>query len=242
VPTGGAELRLDGAADYVVRLPKQIVTGTVRIDGGRNVMVVGGHISMSRSTRKGALIVNDWTQTLHIEGLRIDPGGSRGLQNDGIQVNSRHAGSVAQLQNVRVERVTGSVGGHHGDILQTWGGPTKLKVDRFTGFTDYQGFYLAPGHFDWHPPLQPWVFSRIDLHMVERTGYALFVLSGQGDDPPRPAPCVDVWADTGPAGKWSHQAKQSSWMACGLRHGLPPGGDFVPPGAVGVGYASPGYG
>src|SRR5690606_19980923 len=51
--------------------------------------------------------------------------------------------AVVQVQNIRVENLTGSYNSEHADLIQPWGGVRELRVDRLTGSTNYQGFYLV---------------------------------------------------------------------------------------------------
>jgi hypothetical protein len=240
VPAAGGGFKLDPKLDYRIVFPNVPVTGAVAIAGGHHVVVIGGEIRMAALATQ-ALSLKDWTGVMHVEGLRIDPGGDRGLENDAIRVNNAIPGAYAQIQNVWVDRVSGTYETAHGDVMQSWGGPQLVRVDRFTGYTDYQGFYLAPGDFDWHPALEPWLFRNVDLHMVERKGWALFVLSDQGDGAPQPT-CSSIYADMGPLGRWGEQTKQTPFMNCGLKQGTPPGGTYVQRDEVGIGYTSPGYG
>jgi hypothetical protein len=46
VPTSGGVLRLDSGRDYIVEFPDRAVTGGVGLNGGRNVVIVGGEISI----------------------------------------------------------------------------------------------------------------------------------------------------------------------------------------------------
>ena len=145
-------------------------SGTIVIDGGNVVQEV----------RHNAACQFDNFVELWVNDLHIDPSQTPEQEGDAIRVNSNVSGSVATFQNIRVDRVYGSYQGDHGDMLQTWGGPASLRVYNFTGYGNYQGFYLAPVHFDWHPPMGSWEFENVDLHGFGN-GWRLWVLSGQGD-------------------------------------------------------------
>ena len=133
-------LKLDAAKDYVIDLPATPValSGGLSISGGNDVVLVGGEIS----TKKRGLYLKNQTGTVHVEGLRLSGEGA----TEGINLDQRK-GATVQLQNIAVETVTGSYSGTHADVLQTWGGPELLRVDRLEGSTTYQGFFLNPTKF-----------------------------------------------------------------------------------------------
>ena len=162
--------------DVAVLLPSEPIE-SLRINGGHNIVIEGGDVTLQDT--KHACEFNDWTGELHLRDMHVDPGGRSGNEADAIRINSRHDGSIATLQRVRVDAVAGSYAGEHGDILQTWGGPSVVRVWKLTGYSTYQGFYLAPVHFDWHPQMARWEFEDVDLHGLD-DGYKLWVLSGQG--------------------------------------------------------------
>lgn len=236
IPADGIDVELDPDRDYVLVFPDAPVTGRVHIVGGDDIVAIGGSIVMHEFA-DAALEIERWHGVLHVEGLTIDPGGDRGVENDGIRLHGARDGSVAQLQNVRVDRVTGTRAGAHGDVVQTWAGPATLRIDRLTGFSDYQGLWLQPGKFD-HPVLDAIELHRVDLHMVARKGWVLYGIDGTGN-PPAPR-CSDVYADMGSVGRWSEQRKRSETRSC-VDRGPAPRGEYVPAAAAGARYVSPGY-
>lgn len=158
------ELRPD--RDYIVRLPSSPLTlkGGLRIEGGRNVVLLGGEIVVpSRSEapdsrdRTGLLLKNQ-TGTIHVEGLRISGDLAEGINLD------QSEGATVVLQNIHVDTVHGSRGGHHADVLQTWAGPARLRVDGLVGSTEYQGLFLLPQQFVDTPP------ESFDLRRIVITG------------------------------------------------------------------------
>ncbi len=240
VTSRNRDLRLDPRRDYVVRMPSRPleVPYGLQITGGRNVVLVGGHIRVPHQGRRPngrqrrALYLKDQRGTIHVEGLLIDgPDVAEGINLD------QRRGARVQLANVRVvglrardnRRFTDA----HPDVLQTWAGPAELHVDGLTGTSNYQGFFLDPTK---HGPL-PRLFSfrRVDLSATTSSGYLLWRA--------RPVPTVvdDVWVQPDPTkSEWvTMWPNPGAWP--GVRVGRPPGGDFVPAGSAGVGYRSPGY-
>ncbi|HEY5333333.1 MAG TPA: hypothetical protein VIJ21_07260, partial [Solirubrobacterales bacterium] len=151
VPNGEnpAILSLDPQRDYVVKLPRQGLHGTLEINGGHNVVVAGGEVkvpSTANQTDNGAdgtdtaIYVRASTGTVHIEGVLIKADDD--TQYDGIDVNAPEA--TVQVENVRVEDVYGSLTSEHADVIQTWGGVKELDVDGLTARGDYQGLTVAP--------------------------------------------------------------------------------------------------
>jgi hypothetical protein len=144
-----AILRLDPQRDYVVKLPPHGLRGTLEINGGHNVVVIGGEVrvpSTANQTDNGAdgtdtaIYVRASTGTVHIEGVLIRADDD--TQYDGIDVNAPEA--TVQVENVRVEDVYGSRTTEHADVIQTWGGVKELDVDGLTARGDYQGLTVAP--------------------------------------------------------------------------------------------------
>src|SRR5919197_2210166 len=187
-------LKLDPTRDYLIRMPatKLSVLGGLVIVGGHDVVLVGGEITIpswgaSHPTDNRGLYLKEQTGTVHVEGLLIHDSG--GALSEGIDVNAPEA--IVQLENVRVERLhardEAGFSDSHPDLIQSWAGPAELRVDRFTGTTDYQGFYLAPQELGGRS--QP---RRIDLRRVnvETTASARYLLWQVGNAPLR---LQDVW-------------------------------------------------
>ena len=234
-------LELDPGRDYRVDMPDEPLSGPggLSITGGRNVVLIGGTIDIALNgaepaiTARRGLFLQGQTGTVHVEGLLI-----RGRDlSEGIDLDQR-AGATVQLQNIRVEGVHALDEKHfsdnHPDVVQTWAGPAELRVDRLTGSTDYQGFFLHPTQFIREPP------RLFDLRHVEIEGgptsqYLLWQAA------PFPLDIADVWIR--PAR--GRPPAQTLWPAPeawrGVRTGAPPGGDFVPAGVAGADYAPPGY-
>jgi hypothetical protein len=168
VRSGHTNLRLNPRRDYVLRLPSRplVAPGGLRISGGHHVVLVGGLIHVTG--RAGGMLLQGQTGTIHIEGVRLT---GRAMV-EGIDL-SEGAGAVVQLQNIWIDEVHGSQATNHADLIQTWAGPRRLRIDGFVGKTGYQGFFLLPNqHFRGPPP------ERFDLRNVfinaASGGYALW--------------------------------------------------------------------
>jgi hypothetical protein len=142
-------LNLSLSRDYVVTVPSGGIHGTVEINGGHNVVLIGGEItvpSTANQTDNGAddtdtaIYIRGSTGTVHIEGIliRADPN----TEFDGIDVNAPQA--TVHVENVRMDDVYGSRTTEHADVIQTWGGAKTLDVDNLTANGDYQGLQIAP--------------------------------------------------------------------------------------------------
>jgi hypothetical protein len=139
--TGNTTTYLDTSKDYVVKLPSGTKKGSTAIIGGRNVLIDGGHIAMpqgSTDITRRAIYLKNVAGTARIEDVFIE--GTDGAYFDAIAIAAPNA--VVEVINVRVEDVRGRASGYHGDIIQPFGGVKKLYVDRLTGRSNYQGFYL----------------------------------------------------------------------------------------------------
>jgi hypothetical protein len=237
--------KLDLATDYRIHLPQdRPLTGAVIVEGGRNIVLIGGEITPTSAGERGLYVKGSTAQTqprvVHVEGVKIN-----GCQNaDGIDLDAQgERGLIVQQQNVRVgdpaNPVAGNFSGWHADCLQTWNGPAILRIDRLTGYTGYQGLMLGPAQFGgWRPSeLGPWDFRRINLVGVDgftdKAAYPIYADTLPADLEVR---CEDVWAaPTGTHGAIYRPGRLD------VNVGTPPDGDFVPAGAAGRSYVSPGY-
>jgi hypothetical protein len=254
VGAGGGQFTLQSGKDYVVKVGN--VSGPVRLIGGRNIVLIGGHITIpwaGGSASIGdrlALYLKNQTGTVHVEGLLIDNSG--GDLSEGIQIDAPDA--VVQIENCRIEGIHArdevDFSDNHPDLIQPWGGVQSLRVNRFTGKTDYQGFFLVGpiGHVD---------IRQANIVGTDTSRY----LYWQGTFPTHlskvwvsPAPSRSlgwsVWPDmNGTAPRQAQLASDGlsvSWpvdlgINGSIQEGAPPSGDFVPQGSVGTGYVSPGY-
>jgi hypothetical protein len=133
--------RLEPDTDYLVVLPDGPKFGATVLEGGRDILIDGGHIVMewARSDiERRALYIKNASGTVRIQNLFIE--GVDGAVFDAIAISAPDA--VVQLANIRVEGVRGTFAGFHGDIVQPFGGVKRLVVDGLTGRSSYQGFYL----------------------------------------------------------------------------------------------------
>ena len=123
--------------------------GTIQINGGHNVVLIGGQItvpSTANQTDNGkdntdtAIYVKGSTGTVHIEGMLIN--GQGNTMFDGIDVNAPQATVVSR--KCPHDRALGQLYYEHADAIQTWGGVKSLRVDDFTADGDYQGLMVKP--------------------------------------------------------------------------------------------------
>jgi hypothetical protein len=245
-------LKLDKTKDYVVKLPTAYPwKGELNIYGGRNVVVIGGEIRIPSTAEDPtftgshrALYLKEQQGTVHVEGVLFSGGGLM----EGINLDQRVPGCVVQLQNIHCETLYGSYSGNHADVIQTWAGPSVLRVDRLTATTTYQGFFLLPNQMfplseGGHRPTL-FDFRRINLFGTDASAYMLW----RDDGNLWPVSNRYVWVR--PAASKAGHPDSYLWpkpIATGdttwddVNEGLPPYGDFVPVGVAGRGYVSPGY-
>jgi hypothetical protein len=246
VSESNRDLKLDPNKDYIIKMPATPlkVIGGLIVSGGRNVVLIGGVIEAPDGERQGlshrAVYLRGQTGTMHVEGLLI-----RGDKlEEGFNIDQRE-GAILQLQNIRIEQVHGSFSGHHADLLQTWAGPAELRIDRMTGTTGYQGFFLLPNqHFKGDVP-KSFDFRRINIIGTDTSAYMLWGPSNST----YPVNVSDVWVRPNPRTKkvterdaflWPKPSTgDKTWQS--VQAGTPPGGDFVPAGVAGLSYVSPGY-
>lgn len=149
VGNGPTRITLSPKHDYRLVLPSTGKIGSLWINGGHNVVLIGGKITIpttanqtdnGRDNTDTGIYIEDATGTVHIEGLLIT--GQPTVMFDGIDVNAPRA--TVQLENIRVNNVWGSSTSEHADVVQTWGGFRALQIDRLTANGDYQGLTIDP--------------------------------------------------------------------------------------------------
>lgn len=160
---------LDTSQDYILKLPTGGLHGSLEIDGGHNVVLIGGSItvpSTANQTDNGSddtdqgIYVRASTGVVHIEGVYIT--GDPNTQFDGVDVNAPLA--TVQLENIRVDNVWGSDTTEHADVVQTWGGVRDLRIDHLTADGDYQGLTIDPDL----GPVGSVEIENVDLTLVPR--------------------------------------------------------------------------
>lgn len=255
---------LAAGTDYIIKLPSTTRTKRVEISGGRNVQIIGGHVQLVTVNQHAFVVKNgDDNRVVHIEGCLVTT--APGAEGDAVDLNCPT--SIVQVQNLRVEDITGTKDTLHGDIIQAWGGSKELRVDHLTGSSDYQGLFLIADY----NRNQSFIFKNVNMLMKPEVsagalgGDTVWLdrgLSGSKGGPvptffsnvyaqPRTGENLDTTVFPGPtASNVAERPVLSNgflswpnlvWVTGGLRQGTPPGGDFVPSGAAGIGYTSPGY-
>jgi hypothetical protein len=238
VTEADTELELDDSRDYVLRMPPEPLLSGLSVNGGHHVVLIGGEIwipdqgpDASESSRRG-LMLSGQTGVVHVEGLLV---GGEDL-SEGIDIDER-LGGVVQLENVRVERLRArdevDFSDGHPDLIQSWAGPAELRVDRFTGTTDYQGIFLSPQEFGSQDPPRAIDLRRVN---ISSTPSAHYLFWQEGDSPLH---LDDVWARPNPRRGYMAWPEDGRWSR--VKPFPRPWGDFVPEGEAGLGYASPGY-
>ena len=263
-------LYLDQTRDYVIKLGHRTRTHGLVISGGRNIVMVGGRISIPYAgtsptieSRRGLYLERN-TGTVHIEGLLIDGPDL----SEGIQIAAPNA--VVQLQNVRVIGVHArdqvNFSDNHPDCLQPWGGVRKIQIDRMTCTTDTHGLYFDSN--DARRLGGPIGSADIRRYNIKRTfksdKWAFQRVTQDGDQPMsltdvyvEPAEGTSLYNSVGNepwrngvynflAATISSDGMTASWptdtsLSGVVKKGAPPAGDFAPDGVSGTAYASPGY-
>jgi len=271
-------LGLDPSKDWIVRLPGYgPQKGGIDINGGHNVIIIGGEIDLTTpcTTDKGICHGinisrdNHATGEVYIEGVLIknpDAMHSR-YTGDGIDVNT-NATPIVTLQNIRVEGIDGcGANGFsaHADVFQPYGATnTAIQVDHLTGTTDFQGMTIYP---NLSSP-RSGTFKNVNITILSNphpgctssahygwwlTGdtcntYPITLSNDYEQELNGSLVSNAVWPDT--HATFGCPAQYSNgvvfWPGLATVHGsiingLPPGGDFVPVGAAGINYVSPGY-
>lgn len=259
VPDVNGRVAMDPAKDYIVHLNHLRACGGLWLRGGRNVVVIGGRVTIPGACGSAydctAIKVQANASTVHLEGILIDGP----YTHDGIVTASPQ--TTLQVENVRIEGVR-TLDDNHPDCLQTQAGLGRLRVDRFTCDTELQGFFLKIEGGN--------AVGPVDIRNTNVTGVPgkYFFVQESSDIPVR---LSNVWIHTlrpwapfgflvypqadGRTFSGTYNPRRRSvvspdggrvWFIGSniqgvIRKGLPPGGDIVPTGAVGTSYMSPGY-
>jgi hypothetical protein len=262
---GYTHTTLSPSRDYVVKLPATKKVGGTWLDGGHNVVLIGGEITIPTGTTPGArndaqrraIYIRGATGTVHIEGVKID--GSGGGEMDGVDIAAPEA--TVQLENLRMEGLRGGYSSFHADLVQPWGGVGDLRIDRLSGASNYQGLFLKPDL----GPIGSVEISNTDLAAstegpLDKGGTMLWLTSGTGSCAsfpltlsnvfvaPRPGLSLEraIWPSSSSGlGCEARGAAVATWpdlaVSGDVQEGAPAAGSFVPEGVAGIGYQSPGY-
>jgi hypothetical protein len=258
-------LVLDPKRDYVIRLPRDrpLIAhdlGCVWISGGHHVVIIGGECYADRMSGQTegngrAVYIEDNTGTVHVEGLWAHGPGL----TEGVDLFS--SGTTLQLENCRFDHLTRANDSDiHSDLIQAdsaW----ALRVDRFTGSSEVQGFFRdgdapAPRGADFrHVNISKAVQGSIPARALwqdESFWYpmsltAFYLVPSRGRTVGN-----SVWPGTEdaefPVQYRAFRKRDGSiaWPPAArikgvVRPGSPPRGDFVPRRVAGRRYVSPGY-
>jgi hypothetical protein len=263
---GYTNTTLGPATDARIVLPRHDKVGGVTIEGGHNIVLIGGEITVPPGGPPGvendryrtAVYIKGATGTVHVEGLHLE--GAPGAEWDGIDIAAPEA--TVQLQNIRVDGITGGFHDFHGDVVQPWGGVADLRISRLTGTSNYQGLMLQTDL----GPIDRAEISRVNLRGLDREvdegGHLIWLTAGNASCLAYPVQLRDVfvqprpdrvfgrsvWPEVGKPGACPARRARGavSWPELGevkgrVWNGSPAHGDFVPRRLVGVRYSSPGY-
>jgi len=145
VPQSGGVLSLDNTKDYFIKLGhptwSSVSSGRsqLEITGGRNRVIVGGEITVNVTNKTDdalSLLIDggDPSGITHIEGVLFD---------SAVNAITLRTPQTVQIENVRVANdhiyQDDTSAGVHPDLLQTWGGANEIRIDHFSGYSDFTG-------------------------------------------------------------------------------------------------------
>jgi hypothetical protein len=161
--TGESNLVLSDTRDYILKMPGAKKTGTLTINGGRNVVVIGGYMSVKVNGAANIVVADRPTsragRVVHLEGILIDS--SSGAESDGLRIKAPKA--IVQLKNMRIVNLKGSKDSTHADLIQPWDGVGQLRVDGLTGSSRYNGLYLRRENDPLGPKIGPVWLHRVNI-------------------------------------------------------------------------------
>jgi hypothetical protein len=261
VTNANSRLFLDNSRDYRLTISEPL-RKELWIEGGRNVVVVGGRITIDQLGSNDSYDDNTAIKvrfgnpagTVHLEGIFID--GQYVL--DGIALATQRA---VQIENVRVERAHDGIKGGHADCVQVQAGVGQLRVDSFTCATERQGLFLdgsiagvdlrrvnvygAPGkHLIWQTA-PTFDIDLSDVWLGIAPNYRAWAPFGFWVYPQRDGRTFAGSIDRRRRAVVAHDGKRLWFVGSrisGLVRRAPVGrADFVPAALVASAYATPGY-
>jgi len=133
---------LDPTKDYILKLGNRRDPAGLEILGGRNVVMIGGQITVPERTccngsdewKSRGLMIDGATGVVHVEGVLI------ANASDAISIRAPRA--IVQVENVRISNAHSyrdDFNLSHPDIIQTFDGPAEMRVDRLTADSDNTG-------------------------------------------------------------------------------------------------------
>lgn len=267
--TTGCRRNLSAGQDYIVVMPNTPITqnGGVYLNGGRNIVIIGGEIFDSTVTQPGdptwmqiGLYLTNVTGTVHIEGMYIHGPGC----GDGIDIGNGCQNATIHVQNTRINNMNPTVNppGSHPDSLQTWCGPDFFGCYQCTFISSGTIRTFQPNEFattpigSTHFERQNWVAQQ---NQPTPATYALW--DNKGTPAWWPEYHDDIWFYTDPnhPRASTHSIyRDGDCLTCfnppgygpitgsNINFGMRPTGDWVvnpasDPTACGTGYVSPGY-
>lgn len=265
---GYTDTYLEPSRDYIVKLPKNDKLGGVTLEGGHNIVIIGGQITVPANPApaghfydryRTGLYIKGATGTVHVEGVLFR--GTRHAVWDAIDINAPKA--AVQLENIRAEGVHGGFWTFHADVVQPWGGVRALRIDYLTGTSNYQGLTLPIDE----GPIGSAQVSHVNLRgldsEIELGGHLIWLTTRSTSCRSYPVELTDVYVQPRPGltlaeSVWPQRGRPRRcavkavhgryvfWPSLSdirgrVLSGLPPGGSYVPSGVAGTNYVSPGY-
>lgn len=238
-------LQLDAGLDYVIRMPSTPCCasgGGVTINGGRNVVIIGGEIfddsPISPSERVSSaygLYLLDQTGTVHVEGLWIH---GRGIGQAIVLGQTR--GATVQVQNSRLAAMH-PVGYVHTDGIQSWAGPARLRLRNVTIRTAGVGIQTQP-HTYGTVAIDRWEYWRVNVVQMTPAAYALWKWPHEGGwwrEVHRDLWVKNLGTFAYPSGRYWNPGGPAPIEGEPIKRGIPPRGDFVQARVVGLLYRPP---
>jgi len=170
------DLNLNDATDYRIVIGDYAYAGGIRLRGGRNVVVIGGRITIkggaTASDRTGLKLWPRGNTYYHVEGLEVRPdpsidGGSNlhdGIVIQGLSGEMATSGSRVVLENIRIGPTSiknGTSDSEHSDCFQVQTNyPGQIWMDKITASFDYNCVMLSDVQV-----------SLIDMRRVNTKGF-----------------------------------------------------------------------
>ena len=245
VVIGGA-FKLKGYSDLVTNKAALSFQAGERSADGRIVHIEGIYFDMSDARDRDALALADQNAIFHVQNVRFENvnGDHLGLHPDAIE----NWGGAKEIRVSKATVITDHQGFFIAPLQPSHTDPIEYVELREIDFRRNDGVYGSyPNHkcpiYVWFVGLQPEKCETYTRGVRFKDVYATHAENcwdfGMNDVKPttqETSGCAAVLDSSGTEMSWPTLPVEGS-----VKQGPPPGGEFVPFGAVGIGYKSPGY-
>lgn len=249
-----------GTEDVIVTISEKM-TVPVRIGNVRNLVLIGGEFTITKPlvaslpnynkeaiAQHRALALSNVRQTVYVEGIHINNSG--GGLSEGLQVWSVSGDLIirnSRVEGIRTKPNDPDFAFNHPDLIQVMGAGNRVILENVTmADSDYQGLLVSqePGQrigtvYFYNVNTrdvgrQAWFFGNLGTAAVQVCENCWHETRGSSRPNNPPYSFFPNPVQRGSSVVWNGTSRVKDGLT--IRLGMPPEGDFVPAGAVGMNY------